>query len=408
MTHAEDRGSGPFAGWRVKNGAPPTGDAEGARGQDPETGLSFQSLALSELGLAPWRTLNTFGLTPAPLFDPVFLRAISAAGGEIPRLLTISDPGKGAALKAVWPYTTTALGPASALSASMIYTGPYAPASVPIVARGGAEGTIKTALHAFRELAPVLVIPNLPLDSDFAQLLTQILKQQDMPYTITGRGNRAVLHGGTTFRDYALKHWSRNRRNKIRRLYRRLSEVGPVTYRSASTGSDWPEAGEIFLELESRGWKGQSGTALAARPETRRIVDEIVARLIPSGLAEIHGLLVGDKPIAMLVLLRQRRDIASWKTAYDEDWSQFSPGHLLFAEVTQKLIARGTRFADSCSTDASSVADAYWGDRMEIGMLHIGLRPGAAGGLGLRLSAVQTSALDIARSTYRKIKGGAG
>lgn len=406
MTRAEDKGIRPAPG-SIGERVPAvrmSADAGDFSGRDPETELIYHVIGLKQLGTAPWRSLNALALTPSSFFDPVFLRAVSGFGGaKDVRLMVVQDPDDDT-LKIVWPFFTKSLVAIPPLTAAATFTNHYAPASIPIIAPQEANKAIVTALRGFAELAPVLTIPNLPLDCEAAKALFKVLANWPHSHTVTGQSTRPVLKGGKIFSEYAATHWSRGRRNKIRRFTRRLAEMGSIAFRSAGAGNLWEDAAEAFLDLEQSGWKGRAGTAMAANQNARRVIDEIVSRLVPAGLAEIHALILDDRPIAMLILLRLRGHVMAWKTAYDEAYAKYSPGHVLFAEVTQKLIARGDKLADSCATDAESVADAYWAERMPVGMLHIGLRSGTAGYLGLKLSATRAAALDVARDTHRVLR----
>lgn len=372
-------------------------------GIHPASGLAYQVLAPDRLGIAPWRTLNAFSLTPAPFFDPVFLNAVAPFGGASTlRLMVVRDPAECDALKAVWPFSVSSAG---GLGVVTTFSTHYSPLAVPIIARGRAPATIAAALAGFARLAPVLTIPHFPAASETGRAIMAAIGTAGLAHATTGVRERATLEGGLIFRDYVRKHWSRSRRNKVQRLQRRLSEIGTVTCRVTSAGAPWPDAGKAFLRLEALGWKGRAGTAMAAHHRSTAIIEDVCERMIPAGLAEIHTLRVDETPVAMLVLLRLRGHVLTWKIAYDEDWARYSPGHLLFAEVTRKIIARGDVHADSCANDDISIADPYWGQRMAVGTLHLAVRGGTAGMLGLGVSAAQAAATDVAKAAYRRVRG---
>ncbi|MCB1493855.1 MAG: hypothetical protein KDJ77_18970, partial [Rhodobiaceae bacterium] len=228
----------------VRGGQAPTlrtiVDSADVTGTDATTGLTYQIIRPDQLATAPWRTLNTFALTPAPFYDPVFLRAVSGFGRGDLQLMIVRDPAENGMLRAIWPFNTIPLGPVSSLRANVTFSSHYSPTAVPIVAQGEAERTIATALRGFASVAPVLVTPNLPLESALAKTLITTLDAGHFAHTVTGRNDRTVFSGPAVFREYAAAHWSQNRRQRIRKSMRRLSEEGLVDFRIASAANPWP------------------------------------------------------------------------------------------------------------------------------------------------------------------------
>ena len=79
----------------------------------------------------------------------------------------------------------------------------------------------------------------------------------------------------------------------------------------------------------------------------------------------------------------------TWKTAYDEQFQDFSPGMLLLEDYTAAFLADETiASVDSCSLDDSGYM-AAWTERQPVADLWIDARRG--GSLAFRvLSALQT------------------
>ncbi|MEM6664823.1 MAG: GNAT family N-acetyltransferase [Pseudomonadota bacterium] len=375
----------------------------GPSGVSRETGFAYEVLALDDLETAAWRSLNRTAISPSPFVDPVFLRGLSAVDpGQTPRLLVVWDPEDKAPLKAVWPFITRRL-PSPQLQVVETYTTQYSPLSVPLIAEDSPWRAVKTALEAFGEIAPVLTLPTLPLDSGFTGILADVMAQDAMPNRVTARGRRAALRGGSMFKDYAASNWTRSRRNKMQRMCRRLEAEGDVVFRTCSLYPGKDHVDEAFLALEAKGWKGRAGTAMARTAEERALVRIVVNELIPAGLSEMHQLLIDGRPIAMLITHRLNGHNWAWKIAYDEDYARFSPGGLLFAEVTRKFLARGDVFADSCASDTPSLADSYWHEKLHYGTMHVALGGGASK-FAMHVSAASNAAFDNARNLYRALR----
>lgn len=376
-------------------------------GDDETTGLSYQVITPDRLGVAPWRSLNANSLTPSPFYDPAFIAANAAYGGkDAVRLMVVRDPANADGLKAIWPFVGTSVGPAAAFAASETFATHYSPLAMPIIDRDRSKQIIRTALYGFCQLAPLMVMPSFAVGSDAGKAILTTADELGLSHISTGQAQRAALTGRTIFREYAAEHWSSQRRAKIRRYHRRLAKKGDVAFRVASAGTPWPEAEAHFLAMEEAGWKGRGGTAMASSQSSRAIVETVCRRMVPAGLAEVHALTVDGAPIAMLILFRLRGHVLTWKITFDEAYAALSPGHLLFAEVTQKIIARGDVHADSCSTEDHSLADAYWGQSTDIATVHLAVRPGTAGRVALGVSAAQAAAMDVARSAYRAVRRG--
>jgi hypothetical protein len=82
--------------------------------------------------------------------------------------------------------------------------------------------------------------------------------------------------------------------------------------------------------------------------------------------------------IASLVVFVESGIGYTWKTAYDEAWSAYSPGTLLMMEVTRSHLEDPNIVAtDSCAVPDHPVMSRIWKERRPIGTMVVGLTPGA-------------------------------
>src|SRR5438270_8579 len=95
--------------------------------------------------------------------------------------------------------------------------------------------------------------------------------------------SRCCLRPGT------LDDWSASRRRE-----RRLGELGAVRCDVARGGRTLQQALESFYELEARGWKGHSGSAVAQRPRVKRFYDRLVEHAAADGGVWIPTLALSD------------------------------------------------------------------------------------------------------------------
>ncbi len=127
---------------------------------------------------------------------------------------------------------------------------------------------------------------------------------------------------------------------KSLRYYRRNLEKQGVLRFSRSSVDD-QEIRERFYELESAGWKGKEGTAIASAVETRKFYDEVARTAAKLGYYTIYSLALNQHTIAMQFGLNYGGRFHLLKPAYDENFSEYSPGQLLTYEVLCDLLARG-------------------------------------------------------------------
>jgi hypothetical protein len=105
---------------------------------------------------------------------------------------------------------------------------------------------------------------------------------------------------------------------------------------------------------------------------------EAVHRLAEQDMCRIHLLTLDGRTIACLIVFVEAGVAYTWKTAYDETLSAYSPGTLLMIEVTkQHLDDPNIVMTDSCAVPDHPVMSRLWAERKPMGTLVIGLTPDA-------------------------------
>src|SRR5690606_35612907 len=160
------------------------------------------------------------------------------------------------------------------------------------------------------------------------------------------------------------------------RLKRKLAEQGQLVHSVARRPEDIRPAIENFLALEAAGWKGRKRTAMAIDRYRAAFAREAVDGLAEQDLCRIHSLTLDGKLIASLIVFVEAGVAYTWKTAYDEDFSTFSPGVLLMIEVTkQHLDDPNIEQTDSCAVPDHPMVSRLWSEKKPIGTLVIGMTP---------------------------------
>ncbi|WP_231636210.1 GNAT family N-acetyltransferase [Novosphingobium sp. ST904] len=134
-----------------------------------------------------------------------------------------------------------------------------------------------------------------------------------------------------------------------------------------------PEWCERFLALEASGWKGKAGSALANHAGTAALFRESLKGAAARGRLERLSLTLGGRPIAMLASFLTPPGAYSFKTAFDERYSRFSPGVLLQRENLDILERGDIEWSDSCAAADHPMIDHLWRERRTMARLSIAI-----------------------------------
>jgi CelD/BcsL family acetyltransferase involved in cellulose biosynthesis len=134
-----------------------------------------------------------------------------------------------------------------------------------------------------------------------------------------------------SFADYE-RGLSRNRRRSLGSGRRRLDRSGTVRFEVHDGSERLDELLDELLQVESSGWKGRSGTAIASRPETRRFYTEIARWAAERGWLRLAFLRLGDRAVACDYALEHNGVWYTLKAGYDEQLSSVGPGAILLRE----------------------------------------------------------------------------
>ena len=128
-------------------------------------------------------------------------------------------------------------------------------------------------------------------------------------------------------------------RGKLRQIRRELDGQGGLKFLRVETADR--AVLNRFYELESAGWKGREGSAIACKPGTRQFYDEISKAAERFGYLCMYSLECNGELLASHLGLSHRGRYFSPKVAYNEKFPQYAPGHLLVSEILQDCVARG-------------------------------------------------------------------
>jgi len=138
-------------------------------------------------------------------------------------------------------------------------------------------------------------------------------------------------------------------RSQLRQVRRRLGEQGRLNfYRIATADRD---AINRFFELEASGWKGRNNTAVNCNAQTRQFFDELAELAAFFGYFSLYMLELNGQLIAAHFSLHYKGRCHSPVVAYNEDFKQLAPGHLIVSEIMRDCAARGVHTYDITGVD---------------------------------------------------------
>ena len=152
------------------------------------------------------------------------------------------------------------------------------------------------------------------------------------------------------------KTLSQKRRKRLNRNLRLLKELGEINF--VVTHHYSTELMQRYFELESKGWKGEAGTAAADDINVAKLHDDFASAAAEKGALFVYELKLDDKTIAMQMRIMFNEQTVAWKTSYDEKYARFSPGNLLSWESLKNALISGSSEIDLLSPP--SVGKSGW------------------------------------------------
>lgn len=291
-------------------------------------------------------------------------------------------------LAGVWPLARTRLAAIPTLESPLV--GGYDVSSMPVVRRGFEHAVADAFVDAIRRSGdlPKLIVSRLAVtEGAFWQGLMALADRNTLTVHTAATWQRAVMLSSAGIAD-------RRSTKRLRSKLRRLEELGSLAYRAHVGGPELEAAFAAFTALESAGWKGRRGTALAQRPIDATYVRALLAAGVADGTARIDLLSLGGRTIAGGLLLTAGDTLFFYKTAYAEAFARHSPGAVFDLMLSDRLIAEGSlKRLDSSSDDSVDPGGLIWAGRQPMGAIVIDLSPGSlAGQVVLAVERLRTRA----------------
>ncbi|KXF79380.1 hypothetical protein ATN84_06635 [Paramesorhizobium deserti] len=367
---------------------------------------------LEELDYLTYRTIE-----PNIFFNPRFLApAMPRLDDRQVRFMVMRDENEvRSRLRFLMPYTIER--PGLTVSAPIIraWATPFGPQGTPLIDRDDPVSVLEDLFDILSrkhlKMPEVLVLPDMRADGPVAQLIRSIAIGRNLPLNAIERVERPFLESQMEGDSYLRHAIGSHHRRDYARLWRKLAAQGNLTYSVARSPEEIRQRFEDFLALEASGWKGKRGSAMAVDRYRAAFAREAVNRLAERDLARIHTLELDGRVIAILIVFIESGEAWTWKTAYDESLSAFSPGTLLMIEVVKNhLEDPNIARTDSCAVPDHPVMSRLFRERETVETLVIGLNPGADRAAQQATSQIHLyrRTLDIARIVRNRIRNFTG
>jgi CelD/BcsL family acetyltransferase involved in cellulose biosynthesis len=202
-------------------------------------------------------------------------------------------------------------------------------------------------------------------------------------------------------REFGVKK-SGSTRKKLRQDWNKLSSLGTVEVVNSREPAYVEQAFETFLGMEKASWKGEQGTALLSDSNDAAFARRLLHNLAARRDASVALLRVDGAVIAAQVLMYGGSTAYTWKTAYDANFSRYSPGALLVDRVTEELFAGpDIRAINSCAAEDSFMGQLWAGRRAMVDML---FDIGSGKSLGYRIEAGRLLGYERLRKLRNRVR----
>ena len=138
-------------------------------------------------------------------------------------------------------------------------------------------------------------------------------------------------------------------RTKLRQVRRELASQGTLRFYRIDKAD--PDALRRFYELEASGWKGKEGSAVICDSQMVQFFSDAAEVAARHGYFCLYMLELSGQLIAAHYALILKGRCYAPKVAYDENFRQFAPGHLIVAEILKDCAARGVHGFDITGID---------------------------------------------------------
>jgi CelD/BcsL family acetyltransferase involved in cellulose biosynthesis len=338
--------------------------------------------------VAAWEMLAADALEPNPFYEHwMLLPAIRHfGGGKDLKFLLVFQNGTGQSpsvlcgmfpLERIRPYMGLPVG------AWSIWKYNHCPLTMPLIRKNCAREVLAALFDwlASAEAGGHLLDWRYVLgEGVFHQILVDQLHAMGEVPLIWEWFTRALFRPLETADRYITTALSGKHRKAFKRRSELLADLGPPEFRVADEGADIADWIESFLRIESSGWKGREGSAMACSEANRSFFVEAVSGAFRKRRLLMTAMDVGGKTIAQNCYFRVGAGSFHFKPAFDEEYARFSPGFHMECELIRYLHGQSEiEWMDSCTSSGNEMYNRLFIARRTIQSLIIPTRGGVGG-----------------------------
>lgn len=213
------------------------------------------------------------------------------------------------------------------------------------------EDVERSLLEASSHGAAAVILRFVPSSSATPRLFAQVLGEEE-EMSIRSRSllssPRVDVHGSWEEYEGGL---SKTMLKTLRRRRRRLEELGRVDVEVVTDPEAADERLAEGLAVETAGWKGRRGTAIAADDRLRRFYEEFTSNAARTGRLSLAFLRLDARPIAFHLDLIDDGVLYGLKGTYAEDLAPMSPSRILRHERIKQAFESGLRAYEFLGAD---------------------------------------------------------
>ena len=284
--------------------------------------------------------------TPYQGFDWLesYFRRVEATQGAEAALVVVRNVAGEALMLLPLAITTTGL-----VRVARFIGGKHSNFNMPVVTDAAARLTTDDLTHALTEAGRIAGI-------DLFALLNQPTEWEGTPNPMMRLGGQPAPSAGyklalTADGEALLQgRLSKDTRKKLRQKEGKLAQLGPVTYRRATTSCEARAILDAFLALKAARFQTQGIDDPFAGADVKAFLEEAVTSGLSDGRAvvELHALMLADRPVAIYGAVADDTRFCGLFTAFDADpeISRSSPGDILLMAIIKDCCARGLKTFD--------------------------------------------------------------
>lgn len=323
---------------------------------------------LAEYGDA-WDDLSRCASDPNPFFERwMLLPALEHLRGSSKVVVALVTDDREGTLIGLVPLVTLRQYRGMPLPHSAVWKHVHCFLGTPLLRRGRETTALEALLSCDGLEGAATALLSIEGDGVTANTLRSLLRQRSYAFDLIDTYQRPMFEAPADLETYLLQSVQARHLRDLEKRRAKLASQGELSVEVQWDDADVERWCAEFCQVESSGWKGAEGSAVASNVAERRYFEQAVCAGAAKGSLLRLAIRLDGRPIAITCLALAAETAFAWKIAYDEEFSRWSPGVLLVIEVMRAVVANPHRVVriDSCATPDHPVLTRFWQERRTI------------------------------------------